>query len=223
MGSKTVQVHNPAMPRKLLRKYLPNPSEVSGNPALRPVSKWLKNPEIWHMHRRSIAGATFIGLFCAFVPIPFQMLLAAFLAIVSRSNLPLSVALVWISNPITIPPMFYFTYRLGAWLLNMEVAVDSVELSWDWLMANLDDIGYPLIFGSLLCGWVAGVTGLVLVRIGWRLRVISRWRERKAQRLAEKERLAPVSSAGPRRDSARTPVSPVSTPTEDTAPRRAPR
>ena len=178
------------MPRKLLRKYLPNALEVRGNPALRPVSRWLKNPEIWHMHRRSIAGATFIGLFCAFLPIPFQMLVAALLAILSRCNLPLSVALVWISNPLTMPPMLYFTYRLGAWLLNMEVAVDSIELSWDWLLANLDQIGYPLIFGSLLCGWIAGVTGFVLVRVSWRLRVISRWRQRRERRRAAKKERA---------------------------------
>lgn len=175
------------MPRKLLRRYLPDPHEVSEHPALRPVGKWLKNPEIWHMHRRSIAGATFIGLFCGFLPIPFQMLIAALLAIVARCNLPLSVALVWISNPLTIGPMFYFTYRLGAWLLNMDVAVNSIELSFSWLFDNLDDIGYPLLFGSLLCGWVAGVTGFVLVRVSWRLHVISRWRLRNARRRARRE------------------------------------
>jgi uncharacterized protein (DUF2062 family) len=180
------RVHNRAMPRNLLRRYLPDPREVSENPALRPVSKWLKNPEIWHLHRRSVAGAAFIGLFCAFIPVPFQMLIAAVLAIVSRCNLPLSVALVWISNPITMPPLFYFTYRLGAWLLNMNVEVRSIELSWDWLATNLAHIGYPLVFGSLLCGWVAGVTGYVLVRVTWRLHVISRWRERKERRLARR-------------------------------------
>jgi len=184
MGRRVDRVHNQPMPRKLLRRYLPNPTEVSENPALRPVGKWLKNPEIWHMHRRSVAGAVFIGLFCAFLPVPFQMLIAAALAIVARCNLPLSVVLVWISNPITIPPLFYFTYRLGAWLLGIEVEVDSVELSWAWLRDNLASIGYPLIFGSLICGWVAGVTGFIIVRVVWRFHVISRWRERKAIRKA---------------------------------------
>ena len=115
------------------------------------------------------------------------MLIAAALAIMARCNLPLSVALVWISNPITIPPLFYFTYRLGAWLLNMDVAVASIELSWDWLRDNLENIGYPLLFGSLLCGWIAGITGFVLVRVSWRLHVISRRRERKARRRAARQ------------------------------------
>jgi len=176
-------VHNSQMPRKLLRRYLPNPSQVIENPALRPVGKWLKNPEIWHLHRRSVSGAVFIGLFCGFLPIPFQMLVAAVLAIASRSNLPVSVALVWITNPLTMAPIFYFTYRLGAWLLNMEVEVDSIELSWEWLTSNLGNIGYPLMFGSLVCGWVAGVSGFVLVRVSWRLHVLSRWRARKSRRM----------------------------------------
>jgi uncharacterized protein (DUF2062 family) len=171
------------MLRNLLRRYLPNPSKVSENPALRPVSKWLKNPEIWHLHRRSVAGAAFIGLFCAFLPIPFQMLIAAVFAIASGCNLPLSVALVWITNPITMAPIYYVTYRLGAWLLSTEVEVDSIEMSWDWLMSNLGNIGYPLILGSVVTGLIAGLGGFVLVRVSWRLHVLSRWRARRARRL----------------------------------------
>ncbi len=152
--------------------------------ALRPVSRWLHEPELWHLHRRSVAGATFIGLFCAFLPVPFQMLIAALLAVASRCNLPISVVLVWITNPITIPPMFYFAYRLGAWLLDRRIEVSTIELSWSWLSANLHAIGLPLVFGSLVCGWVAGVTGMVLVRVAWRFHVIRRWRMRRERRRA---------------------------------------
>ena len=97
--------------------------------------------------------------------------------------------------------MFYFTYRLGAWLLNIEVEVDGIELSWAWLSENLTNIGYPLIFGSLVCGWVAGVTGFVLVRVAWRFHVISRWRARSPPQAPAEPRLsrsskAPSASAG---------------------------
>jgi uncharacterized protein (DUF2062 family) len=184
------------MPKELLRRYLPSASSVRTNRALRPVSRWLHNPEIWHLHRRSVSGAAFIGLFCAFLPIPFQMLVAAILALASRCNLPLSVALVWITNPITIPPMFYFAYRLGAWLLDIQLQVDAVELSWSWLTSNLASIGYPLLFGSLVCGWVSGVTGMVLVRVLWRLHVIRRWRERRERRQTRAARAPTNRGAG---------------------------
>jgi uncharacterized protein (DUF2062 family) len=171
------------MPKKFLRKHLPNPKVLSEHRALRPVRHWLEEPEIWHLHRRSVAGAAFIGMFCAFLPVPFQMLIAAVLAVASRCNLPMSVVLVWITNPLTIPPMFYFAYRLGAWLLNMEIEVASIDLSWDWLKTHIGSIGYPLIVGSLVCGWVSGLTAMVFVRIAWRMHVIKRWRARRQRRL----------------------------------------
>lgn len=163
--------------------------------ALRPVSRWLNEPELWHLHRRSVAGATFIGLFCAFLPVPFQMLIAATLAVLSRCNLPISVVLVWITNPLTMTPMFYFAYKLGAWLLEREIAVGTIQLNWDWLTHHVGQIGWPLLFGSLLCGWVTGVTGMLIVRVAWRLHVIRRWRARREQRRLRRA-TDPIPDAG---------------------------
>jgi len=174
------------MPRNFLRRHLPTPASVRTHRALRPVSHWLNDPELWHLHRRGVAGATFIGLFCAFLPVPFQMLIAAVLAVLSRCNLPIAVVLVWITNPLTMTPMFYFAYRLGAWLLDRQIEVGTIRLSWDWLGSHLGEIGWPLLFGSLVCGWVAGVSGMVVVRVLWRFHVIRRWRARRANRAARR-------------------------------------
>jgi uncharacterized protein len=175
-------VHNRFMPKNFLRRHLPTPAVMRTHRALRPVSRWLNDPELWHLHRRSVAGATFIGLFCAFQPVPFQMLIAAVLAVLSRCNLPISVVLVWITNPITMTPIFYFAYRLGAWLLDRRIEVATIRMNWEWLSTHIGEIGWPLVVGSLVCGWVAGLTGMVVVRIVWRFHVIRRWRERKAIR-----------------------------------------
>lgn len=183
------------MPKELLRRHLPNADEIRANPALRPLRLFLHRSEIWRLNRRTAAGAAFIGLFCAFLPIPLQMLPAAALVLLFRCNLPIAIVLVWISNPVTIAPMFYFTYRLGAWLLDMRIEVDAIDLSLGWIWANLARIGYPLIFGSLICGWVAGVTGFVVVRVLWRLHIIRSWRTRRAARRAAKA--AAKAGAGP--------------------------
>lgn len=202
------------MPKDFLRRHLPTPAALRAHRALRPISHWLNEPELWHLHRRSVAGATFIGLFCAFLPVPFQMLIAAVMAIASRCNLPISIVLVWITNPLTITPMFYFAYRLGAWLLDERIEVGTVELSWHWLSTHLAQIGWPLLFGSLVCGWVAGVTGLVLVRVGWRLHVKRRWQERarrRRERKREAEAARSVSRGGRPLDSAPPHAAPEST------------
>ena len=109
------------------RKLIPSRDSLREISALRPVARWLNRSELWHFNRRSLSGAAFVGLFSAFIPVPSQMLLAALIAIVTRVNLPLSVALVWITNPITIPPMFYASYRLGAWILGIDAADLDVD------------------------------------------------------------------------------------------------
>lgn len=204
------------MPKKFLRRYLPDAKTIRAKPALRPLGILLDRTDIWHLHRRSVAGATFIGLFCAFLPIPTQMLLAAALAVLFRCNLPIAVVLVWVSNPLTFPPMFYFAYRLGAWLLDMRLETDAVHMDLGWWIANLDNIGYPLLFGALLCGWVAGVTGFVVVRVLWRFHVIRRWKERRIRRRGAR---LPFKRAGRPPGSGAPPDEPESRPQEHTAAR----
>ena len=80
---------------------------------------------MWHINRRSVSTAIFIGLFCAFIPLPSQMLLAALIAIWLKVNLPLSVALVWVSTLITMGPMFYFAYKLGLYYWEKNSTVDD--------------------------------------------------------------------------------------------------
>jgi uncharacterized protein (DUF2062 family) len=172
------------MPRRLLRRYIPTPQVLREHSALRPLGALLyKHPEIWHLHRRSVSGACFIGLFCAFLPIPLQMLVAAIIAIATRCNLPVAVALVWVTNPITMPPVFFFAYKLGAWLLGTHLVIDAVELDLAWLTSQVAQVWKPLLVGSLVCGWVSGVSAFVIVRVLWRVHVIRLWRERRERRL----------------------------------------
>ena len=175
------------MPTRRLLSYLPTRSELLQSKMLKPVAHLLHVEEIWHLNRRSVAGAVFIGLFTAFIPIPSQMIVAAIVAIATRCNLPIAVGLVWVTNPITITPMFYFSYRLGAWLLNMELEAEAIDLSFSWLWDNFGIIGWPFVFGSFVCGWVAGVTGFVATRVLWRLHIVRRWRSRVMKRRARRQ------------------------------------
>jgi len=167
-------------------RYLPSPKTIREHPALRPVSKWLHEPDLWHMNRRSVSGAMLIGLFCAFLPVPFQMLIAVVLGVAARSNLAICVMLVWLTNPLTTPPLMLLSYEIGAWLLNRHIAVGELSLKWDWLRANMGNIGYPLLAGSLFCGAVSGLVGFALVRVGWRAHIVSRWRLRRERRRVRK-------------------------------------
>ena len=123
-------------------------------------------------------------MFCAFLPLPGQMLIVAVLAIAARCNLPISVGLVWVTNPVTFTPMFLFAYRLGAWLLGIDPVFNELDLTWSSLGASFAALWYPLIVGCLVCGWVSGLTLMVIARLLWRLHIIRRWQQRREHRRA---------------------------------------
>ncbi len=148
------------MNRKCFQRWLPSVSQVKSQPKLQWLGTWLHEPQLWHYSRRTLAGGTAVGLFSAFIPIPIQFILAAVLAVMLRVNLPLSITLVWISNPLTMGPIFYFTYQVGMVLLGWSS--DQVTLTNFWL---------PLWLGSLVIAVISAVLSYGLVSILWRLQV----------------------------------------------------
>lgn len=105
------------------------------------------------------------------------MIPAALSAIWLRGNLPLSVALVWTTNPLTWVPLYTPGYLLGAWLLGQHVP------SWDQIGIGTLTKGYAaLVLGCTLFGVVLALLGYYLVHWIWNLRAAQRWRHRKMMR-----------------------------------------
>jgi uncharacterized protein (DUF2062 family) len=63
--------------------------------------------------------------------------------------------------------------------MDKEITVDTIELGFSRQLDNLSTIGYPLLLGSVVCGWVAGITGFIAARMLWRFHVVKRWRKRR--------------------------------------------
>ena len=163
------------------------------------LGRRLLEPELWHLNRQYVSTAFAVGLFVAWLPIPMQMLVAAAFAILIRCNLPISVALVWISNPVTLPALLLFAYQIGAWLLGERAEYEAFTLSWDWMQARMGQIWAPLLLGSLVCGVVSGFLGWAGMQIIWRWHVVQRWERRRNVRrlravMAEKEKEAAALS-----------------------------
>lgn len=170
------------MPRRFFKKHLPDHNALREHKHLRLISPLLSDPNILHLNRRSVSGAVFVGLFLAWVPVPFQMLLAALAALAVRVNLPIAVAMVWISNPITMPPFFYFAYRVGAWMLDQAPMGFEFELSLEWLGKSLGMIWQPFLLGCFVLGVVCSLIGGYSVKFFWRWKVKQSWKERKLRR-----------------------------------------
>jgi len=171
------------MPKKFIKRWMPDHEKIRNHPQLNKLfGKLLHDPNLLHLNRRSVSGAFFVGLFMAFVPLPSQMIFAAAAAIATRVNLPISVGLVWLTNPVTMPPIFYFCYKVGAWILHTPVTRQTFELSWTWLQTQLGEIWQPFLLGCFVCGLASAIVGYMSIRLLWRWHVLKLWQARKLKR-----------------------------------------
>lgn len=167
--------------KRWLKGILPDPREILNKKYLRVFGTLLQDPNLWHLNRRSASGAVAVGLFMMYMPPLGQAFMAAAAAIKLRVNLPISVTLIWLSNPLTIPPMFYLAYVIGASLLGQPVRAFDPAFWLDW--HNWLGVVGPVMLGSLICATLFSVTGYFTVQAIWRwslMRQIQRRRERYA-------------------------------------------
>jgi len=167
------------MPKKFLRKCLPDPHKFTQSKSLSLFGKLLHEPNLWHMNRKSVSMAFMVGMFCMWIPLPSQMILAAGAAILLRCNLPISVVLVWITNPITMTPMFYSAYILGNWMLGSPPSNIEFEASFHWIEQQMDVIWQPFLLGCFTLGVISAITGYIGIRIIWRLHIINYIKNKK--------------------------------------------
>lgn len=170
------------MPRRLLQRYLPRPETLRGRHSFGLPQRLVGDPMLWALSRRSVANAVSVGLFSALLPIPFQMALAALGAYWWRANLPLAVSLVWITNPLTMPLIYYGNYRVGTWLLDITPRTAPAKLSTQWIAERIADILPALLLGSLVVALAAALLGNVSIRLIWRWQVSRSWHKRALKR-----------------------------------------
>ena len=167
------------MPKRIIKKYLPDPEKLKQQKNLQFLGDRLHEPNLWHLNRRSVSLAFAIGLLVAWIPTPGQMAIAAVAAFYFRANLPISVALVWITNPLTMPPMFYFAYIVGMYLLGRDSPSADFEFTVEAVMSGLGDIWFPFLFGCAIIGILSAFVGYFGIQLFWRYYVSKKWTERQ--------------------------------------------
>ena len=167
------------MPKKTIKKFLPDHHTIKTNKHLQIFGDLLHNPNLWHLNRRSVAKAFAVGLFCAFMPVPFQMILAAAIAIIVHANLPLAAVLVWITNPLTMPIIFYACYKVGTFVLGAPEQQFTFEASWQWVVDSLSTIGPAFLLGCGIMASLAAFIAYFSINTLWRYSVAKEWQKRQ--------------------------------------------
>ncbi len=150
-----------------------------------------------------IALGVFLGMLIGWTPtFGFQIVIYLAIAAMVRANKISGIPFVFISNPFTLGPLYYWAWVVGAWLLHLgdppaKPTADAVsgvpkEVSdsiWDigvtkwefWirLWEELAAIGVELWFGSLVMGVITGVPAYIMTH-----RAVRRHREKVARERA---------------------------------------
>ncbi len=170
------------MPKRIIKKYMPDHHTIREHKHLQIFGKLLHDGNLWHFNRRSVSGAFAVGIFCAFIPLPLQMVIAAAIAIMIRVNLPISVSLVWLTNPITMPPIFYSAYKVGAFVMGQAALTSDYKLTAEWFSEQLHLIWQPFLLGCLICGIISAFIAYIVIRLLWRLHIIHHIKERRLRK-----------------------------------------
>ncbi len=145
-----------------------------------PVLKWFAKTAydrsyLWSFKGNAMVQALFWGIWIAMLPIVgIQMIVVFFLALIVRANLPLIVALQWISNPLTMAPIYFADYEIGLLILEL-FGIDygrnkllTAEFDWSGMefadLWELVDTFPPMMVGGSVVGISLGVLAVFLYK-----------------------------------------------------------
>ena len=125
---------------------------------IRKFISWLWNQEGSPSQRALGFG---VGIFCGCFPFfGLQTLMGIFLAKIFKGNSILAALGTWISNPFTYVPLYYFNYRVGSSLFDIEKdIVDFQNITTSELWSQGWRLSVRLFMGSFCVGLVTGIIG----------------------------------------------------------------
>lgn len=145
-----------------------------------------------------IAWGVFLGFVVAFTPtVGIQMGIYVVVATILRANKVSGIPPIWLTNPITVLPVYWACWRIGAFVLGTDDDPDrgrrvlerlaGAEATWSWgrlfegsfwveLGATLWALGAELWLGGLMVGVLLGAIAYPLTR--WGVGAYRRARER---------------------------------------------
>jgi uncharacterized protein (DUF2062 family) len=140
--------------------------------------------DCWMLRRRTVARGAAIGAAVCVLPLPGQAFLAAAVAGVMRANVPVAIAITWLSNPFTIAFIIGAALYIGASILgqplpDLNVLLQPGERTLAAVLDWLEDLWRPLAVGSAVLASMLGLVAYAAVTLIWRASVLSIRRGRR--------------------------------------------
>lgn len=176
---------------RIYRDNVPTRESLEQNRFLRPVAHRILAPELWRFTRRSVPRGVALGILVGiFFLIPgIQMAGAALLALPVRANVPIAVAMTFLSNPATTPFLVGLSLYVGNGLLGRSAdfsrfyaLIESHASVGKWMNWLLSDAAPALLVGLFVVSVVSAAIGYLIASFFWRARIGAKWKARAHDR-----------------------------------------
>jgi uncharacterized protein (DUF2062 family) len=170
--------------QRWLKRITPDRHTLEKLWCLRPFKTLVLDRGCWTFHRHSVTRAFAVGLFIAFIPptpLPVHIVTCVILGVLFRLNLPVLIATVFLSNPLTWLPQVAGSIWVGAKLMGMDLMPVLHELHHRHPWRHIGELWAPLLLGALVLGLIAAAAGYVLAQLAWRAHVLYQLRRRRAR------------------------------------------
>lgn len=174
-------------------RFLKHPRKLRERPVMRWFARHFLDKQVWKPTQHTFAGGMAVGSFITLQLLPIQMPTATILCAIFRVNIPIALALCWVSNPVTVPILVPLEYAIGKWFLAFYTAVpttpfpdhlpDSAVEAWMVLKEHAP----VMLIGGVVLGAVCAVLGYVISWAVWG------WLQQRAAAKKAREPDAPAS------------------------------
>ena len=189
--------------RTWLRSLEPRVLSEFDRPGLAWMKTWLDGHDVFSFTRHPLAKGVAFGLFCGLIPGPLQVLGASVLCILFRGNIIAGVVATFLTNPVTIIPLYVVAFHLGDAVLPGTHSIppwsggNGGASFFEALLTWVKAMGWPLIVGLPLLALMLACTGYVLTQFLWLRPVMKRAKRRRASH--ETAKSSAITSAAPRK------------------------
>ena len=124
---------------KRLLRPLPRRATIHRYPGLGWFAKFARRRAyLWSFRTSAVIPALWAGNILAFLPLyGIQLALACGLALVLRANLPVLIGLQFLTNPVTVAPVYFVCFQFGHLFLKL-LGVETFQLNIHELKAVLE-------------------------------------------------------------------------------------
>jgi uncharacterized protein (DUF2062 family) len=169
------------------QRHIPTREQLERNRFVRPFAHRILHSELWRFTRRSVPRGVALGLFVG-VMIPLaHFVVATFLAVFVRANIPAALVATFVGFPVVYVLIVALAYKIGNWLLHLDAATAIQPISETMqathtgtFLESLTGAGTETALGLFVIATVLSSLGYLLTSFGWRW-----WVGRKRRRVIE--------------------------------------